>query len=730
MSLLRSCIWVVLILMILSPAQATTGVKIAVSDTAMGMGRTISVTATVEAQPGMDLADYHVKPYVNGKGWGAEEITDANGNAVILLPLPNPGDAEIEVTLSRPRKLSEYAVKWIWAGIPLDKHQTVFLSRSFDIAGEVKSASMRIAVDDSCRVLLNGQEIFSGGGFQKSNLIQELAGKLKQGQNLLCAECINGGGPGGLLCELEMVTDQGITRISSDDSWKGSTAQPAGWPDSVGDGGEPAQVIAALGQGVWASYGMDWPGLPPKELFTVGKPIPKDAIRSNTVTVKVTPRKIEMPPIKDRLVAIEWEPWFTPLNCGWQTANGQPIVGYYDSYNLDAIRQHCIWMVEAGINLLIVDWTNNLWDKKHWDERHAGVDELVKSVEVTLEAYYNLAKEGIPVPKLILLPGLNNGPSAAMSAINEQQRFAYDSWVKPGKYKDLWYEYEGKPLIITFNAGGPGAITGANEPPDESQWTIRYMTSQLQESDMAEKGYWSWMDGAIDPVPTLNQKGEVEALTVAPAFFRGGGWLAPWARGRLGGSTFIGNFKQALRTPPRFLVINQWNEFAGQPDGSGYGPDRNIFLDCYNIPFSNDIEPTSLTSPAYRNTEGGYGYFYLNLMAALIDLYRQGQPTSTVMSFVSPDYRDGVCGDTLEVRWTSIGKEPESYSLYLDGKPLTEGLKDTFYTLGLGLLKSGQHTLKVVAKGTQTRFLLSYVREDIPLEKPVEAFAETVFLVK
>ncbi len=724
----RAC-FLFFILSLFSPTNATPSVQIATSDTTVGIGRTVSVIATVTAPAGADLSGYHVRPFVNGKGWGAEEITDASGQAVILLPLPNPGVAEIEVTLSRPKKLSEYAVKWIWAGAPQDKQQTVYLARSFDIAGEIKSASMRIAVDDSCRVFLNGQEVITGGGFQKSIIAQDLAGKLQQGKNLLCAECINGGGPCGFLFEFQAVTDKGTTTISSDNSWKGYTTQPAGWPAGVDKEGAPAFVVAALGGGVWSSFNLDWPGLEAKELFPVGKPIPRNAICSNKVTVKVTPRKIEMPPIQDRLVAIEWEPWFTQLNCGWQTANGQPIVGYYDSFNLDVLRQHCIWMVEAGINLLIVDWTNNLWDKKHFNERSPGVDELIKATGATLEAYYNLAKEGIPVPKLILLPGLNNGPSAAMTAINEQQRFAYDSWVKPGKYKDLWFEYEGKPLIITFNAGGLGAITGATEPPDESQWTIRYMTSQLQDSDMGAKGYWSWMDGAMDPVPTINQKGEVEALTVTPAFFCGGGWLGAKSRGRLGGSTFIGTFQQALRTPARFLVINQWNEFAGQPENMGYGPERNIFLDCYNIPFSNDVEPVSLTSPAYRNEKGGYGYFYLNLMAALIDLYRQGHPSSTVMSFVSPDYRDSTCGDTLEVRWTSIGKEPDSYALYLDGKLLSEGLKDPFYTLGLGLLKPGTHTLKVVGKGTETRYLLSYVHEDIPLEKPVEAFAETVFLV-
>lgn len=727
MTLFRSSLLVLLTLSVLSPVAAEPVVRIAVSDPSVGMGRTVSVTATVEAQPGEDLSGYHIKPYVNGKRWGAEEITGSSGKAVVLLPLPNPGDAEIEVTLSHPEKISQDTAQWIWSK-GLEDNQTVFLARSFEIAGEIKSASLRFAADNMAKISLNGQMIGVWTSFQKSSLIQNLAGQLRQGENWLCVEGTNGNGPAGLLLEFVAVTGKGTTKVLSDGSWKYFTTKPAGWPTSVGEEGNPARVAASLSDGPWASFLLDWPGFSPKDPFPVGKPIPEGSILSNKVKVTVIPRKIEMPPIRDRLVALEWEPWFTPENITWQTGQGQPVVGYYDSFNLDVLRQHCIWMVEAGVNILIVDWTNNLWGKEHWSEREPYVDDLARATEATLEAYNNLAKEGIPVPKLVLLPGLINGPKTTMTAINEQQRFVYDSWVAPGKYKDLWFEYEGKPLIITFCGAGPDYLKN-EEPADESQWTIRYMASQMQMNDFAKKGYWSWMDGSIDPIPTINHKGEVEALTVTPAFFNDGGWLAPTARGRLGGSTFIGTFKQALRTPPRFLVINQWNEFSGQPEGAGYGLAHDCYLDCYNIPFSNDIEPTSLTSPAYRS-EFGYGYFYLNLMAALIDLYRQGTPTSTVMSFVSPDYRDSTCGDTLEVRWTSIGKEPESYTVFLDGKQLVTDLKEEFYTLGLGLLKPGGHTLKVVAKGTQTRFLLSYVREDIPLEKPVEAFAETVFVVK
>jgi hypothetical protein len=75
------------------------------------------------------------------------------------------------------------------------------------------------------------------------------------------------------------------------------------------------------------------------------------------------------------------------------------------------------------------------------------------------------------------------------------------------------------------------------------------------------------MDGSIDPVPTLRSDGSVEALTVTPAFFAGGGWLAPAARAQDRGATLTAEMSVAVKYRPTILLVCQWNEWAGQPDG-------------------------------------------------------------------------------------------------------------------------------------------------------------------
>jgi hypothetical protein len=56
---------------------------------------------------------------------------------------------------------------------------------------------------------------------------------------------------------------------------------------------------------------------------------------------------------------------FTRHNTGgWMHrpgAAGIPILGMYSSFHPAVIRQHAFWMVEAGVNCILVDWSNNLW---------------------------------------------------------------------------------------------------------------------------------------------------------------------------------------------------------------------------------------------------------------------------------------------------------------------------------------------------------------------------------
>ena len=82
---------------------------------------------------------------------------------------------------------------------------------------------------------------------------------------------------------------------------------------------------------------------------------------------------------------MDWEPWFTRNNLGdkpWLQrpgAEGVPILGLYSSFNSNVVRQHAIWFAEAGINCILVDWSNNLWRNISWEDRPLDIQEIINA---------------------------------------------------------------------------------------------------------------------------------------------------------------------------------------------------------------------------------------------------------------------------------------------------------------------------------------------------------------
>jgi len=453
--------------------------------------------------------------------------------------------------------------------------------------------------------------------------------------------------------------------------------------------------------------------------------MPAEGARSNVAQVRVRRRAIRrVARDPEHLVGMEWESWFTPLNARWDTAEAIPVLGRYDSFNADVIRQHALWMTEAGVDFLLVDWSNNLWGKQHWSERPPGVEELIRATTRLLDTYAQMRAEEIPVPQITLLLGLDNGPQTTTTALNEEMQWIYDHYVSNPHYHDLWLWYAGKPLIVPFNGGGPNVLKG--QPPlDESRFTVRWMASQLQADHFDKDGYWSWMDGALQPITTFSG-GKPEELTVTPAFFGDGGWTYPQAMGRLGGTTYLEEWETAFAQRPRFLLINQWNEFAGQPEGGGYGPKKDQYVDCYSAELSDDIEPVSPSACAYRGC-GGWGYAYLNLTRALIALYHQPSPDSTLLAIAAPLPDTAVQGPALSVRWATAGKPVRSFTLKVDGRVVANSVTGNTASVDVSRLAPGRHVLTVIAEGARTRFPVFPTREDRNFSSPQPVSVQTPF---
>lgn len=65
-------------------------------------------------------------------------------------------------------------------------------------------------------------------------------------------------------------------------------------------------------------------------------------------------------------------------------------MGIYDSFNRDVMRMHAIWLAQMGIDLILIDWTNNIWDLDDWNHLGPGPKEIINATFITLDYYTEL----------------------------------------------------------------------------------------------------------------------------------------------------------------------------------------------------------------------------------------------------------------------------------------------------------------------------------------------------
>ncbi|MCL5997527.1 MAG: hypothetical protein M1546_15940 [Chloroflexi bacterium] len=494
-------------------------------------------------------------------------------------------------------------------------------------------------------------------------------------------------------------------------------------------------------------------GLRDPDLLLAGRPMPEDGLFSNALELEVTRRTFPRREPSGTLFGMQWEPWFTGDARRWGTAQAVPLLGFYDSYNPAVTRQHILWFMDLGVDFILPDWSNHIWGCAHWHERSDGTNAIVHATTLALETLASMRDEGLPVPTLVPFPGLSNGRPATMQALNEQLSWIYHTYVRNPRFKGLWQDFDGKPLVVVLDTGAVGdrrgtaesafripffkqtlelsaaeldAFRAAQPPVDDAHFTVRWMSSQNDSTHHHELGYWSWMDGALQPPVTYNA-GVAEAVTVTPSFFNALGWTDAAAQGRRGGATYLETFKAALQHRPRVIFLHQFNEFTGQPEGHGMGANHDIYVDTYDVERSDDIEPVSIDAPGYRGDTGGWGFYYLNLTQALMGLYRGNAGDTTLLAVSTPLRNATVTAPALHVAWTTLGKPVEHFTIAIDGIVVQPGITGGSADIPLAHLARGRHTLTVAADGAVTRYPLSWLELDTPLTQPIPVRVDVPF---
>ena len=333
----------------------------------------------------------------------------------------------------------------------------------------------------------------------------------------------------------------------------------------------------------------------------------------------------------------------------------EPRFGYYRPDDPWVIRKHVQMLVDAGVDALILDVTNALtYDAER---------------EVLCGVLEQMRTEGHRVPKIAMFAYANHLPVV---------QHLWETFYKPGRHRDLWFHWKGKPLLITPTEGVSQEVKAFFTLRTSWAWTRGHAWF----GDGKDK--WPWLDFAPQVPGWHEAPNKAECVPVGVSqhvtnnigrSFHGSRQPVP-AECRSGeGLYFDEQWRHALPHQPEFIFVTGWNEWVAQrflSDGSMtfqgrvLPPGETFFVDLFDAEFSRDIEPM----------RGGYGDNTYWQMVANIRRYK-GARTGPV---ASPAQTIAIPGDFAQ--WAEV--KP----VYLDG------LHDTTHRDHDGVPGAGRYTNK------------------------------------
>jgi hypothetical protein len=262
---------------------------------------------------------------------------------------------------------------------------------------------------------------------------------------------------------------------------------------------------------------------------------------------------------------------------------GEPELGFYVADDPYVIRKHAEMLADAGIDFLFIDVTNGFTYKGVYD--------------VIFAEYEKLQKEGRKVPKFAFITHDHADYKNVVTSL-------YEDIYKPGRFRSLWFEWQGKPLILAPSKGLPEEILTAFTWRQSWAWT----NPAGWFGDGKDK--WPWLDKPPQNFGWHESPDVPEQITVAVAQHpttnigrsHQTGVQPPRDQAQPGlGLYFEEQWRRAHEVDPPVTMITGWNEWVAQyfvtdgvkdvmfgqiqPEG------KPMFVDAYDEEFNRDTEP-------------------------------------------------------------------------------------------------------------------------------------------
>ncbi len=126
------------------------------------------------------------------------------------------------------------------------------------------------------------------------------------------------------------------------------------------------------------------------------------------------------PTAMDNRLSSQWGPLGAPHH--W----GEPLFGYYVSDDDCVLRKHAQMLVDAGVDMVVFDVTNQFTYPESW--------------RALCRVWEQMRQEGNRVPQI-----------AFLTPFGTPHKVVFELWsqlYQPGQYEALWFRWEGKPLIL------------------------------------------------------------------------------------------------------------------------------------------------------------------------------------------------------------------------------------------------------------------------------------------
>lgn len=312
--------------------------------------------------------------------------------------------------------------------------------------------------------------------------------------------------------------------------------------------------------------------------------------------------KYETTPYEDRLVGIAYSTWLCTKIITWgKNTWDTPLYGNYYSDDREMIAKHAELLRDAGVDFVFVDWTNNTtYDPATMRDSRSDFRMIEEATELLFEIWSQI--EGAPKICIFAGPGHSGIENVNNGKHQKKVDQIYSSFVE--KYPDMYFQYEGKPLLMCYGAT-PNQY-GARPRWKDDRFTIRWVTGYVgqqgdlhSDKDMSSRSrWWSWEERGLQAYSISD--GRVECVTCTAASRAQGkegesGYIP--AYGRENGLTLKKQFQRANDLGAGMVILVSWNEWT-----TGEQPSPEI---------SKDLEPSVI-----------HGTFYYDLLCEQIKKFK------------------------------------------------------------------------------------------------------------